>query len=232
VDNPIQAIVIYAVFLFSLPLHEASHAWAAKMGGDPTAYLGGQVSLNPVPHMRREPFGMVLLPLIGLFLWGGLIGFASTPLDRRWLERHPGRGALVSLAGPASNLLLVITAGILIHVGIGMGGFETPFIRPRGFAQIVTPGSEAWNGAAVVLSAFFYLNVLLFLLNLLPVPPLDGSGVFPLLLGKQRTAQYYNLFSNPTMGLAGILIAWRLFYEIFPPAFSLALKLLYPGGYG
>ena len=64
--EPLNAVVLYLVFLFSTVLHEAAHAWSAMRGGDLTAYHGGQVSLDPRPHIRREPFGMVLLPLLSL----------------------------------------------------------------------------------------------------------------------------------------------------------------------
>ena len=64
--DPIEAIAFYVVFVFSVTVHEASHALAAKLGGDLTAYHGGQVSIDPVPHMRREPFGMVILPILSV----------------------------------------------------------------------------------------------------------------------------------------------------------------------
>ena len=71
------ALIWYIALLFSLTLHEASHAWAAMKGGDKTAYHGGQVSLDPMPHIRREPVGMVVLPAISLVLIGWPFGFAS-----------------------------------------------------------------------------------------------------------------------------------------------------------
>ena len=83
-QDPIETIVLYVAFVFSATCHEASHAWAAKRGGDLTAYAAGQVSLDPFPHIRREPFGMVILPLIGLFLIGWPLGFASAPYDPHW----------------------------------------------------------------------------------------------------------------------------------------------------
>ena len=78
------AVIWYVALLFSLTLHEASHAWAAMKGGDRTAYHGGQVSLDPMPHIRREPFGTVVVPLLSFALSGWMIGWASTPYDPRW----------------------------------------------------------------------------------------------------------------------------------------------------
>ncbi len=107
-DRALDGLVWYVVFLFSTSLHEAAHAWAAQRGGDPTAYLGGQVSLDPRPHIRREPFGMLLLPLFTAVTSGWPIGYASAPYDPVWAANHPRRAAWMSLAGPAANLLLVL----------------------------------------------------------------------------------------------------------------------------
>src|SRR3954454_17339271 len=96
----------FVAFLFSTTLHEAAHAWAALRGGDPTAYHGGQVSVSPIPHIRREPIGMVVVPLLTTLTQGWALGWASTPIDARWAERHPRRAALMSAAGPAANFLL------------------------------------------------------------------------------------------------------------------------------
>ena len=79
----VDSLVFYVVFLYSTTLHEASHAWAALRGGDPTAYHGGQVTLDPRPHIRREPIGMVVLPLISVLVSGWPLGFASAPFDPR-----------------------------------------------------------------------------------------------------------------------------------------------------
>src|SRR6267154_6190046 len=106
-------VIWYIVFLFSTTCHEASHSLAAKLGGDLTAFAGGQVSLNPVPHIRREPFGMVVMPLLGIFTGSGLIGWASAPYDPLWSQKHPKRSAWMSLAGPAANFAIAIVAAIL-----------------------------------------------------------------------------------------------------------------------
>src|SRR5918997_3227863 len=117
-----MALLYFVVFLFSTTLHEAAHAWTALRLGDPTAYRGGQVSLDPVPHIRREPFGMVVLPLLSVMLSGWPFGFASAPYDPAWAQRHPKRAAMMALAGPAANLLLVMGAGILLRALAAAGG--------------------------------------------------------------------------------------------------------------
>ena len=93
----------YVAFLFSLTVHEASHALAALKLGDPTAYRGGQVTLNPLPHMRREPFGTIVVPALSYIFAGWMMGWASAPYDPVWADRHPRRAGWMALAGPASR---------------------------------------------------------------------------------------------------------------------------------
>lgn len=231
--EPLNAVVFYLVFLFSTVLHEAAHAWTAMRGGDPTAYHGGQVSLDPRPHMRREPFGMIMLPLISLAASGWIFGYASAPYDPRWAEQHPKRAALMSLAGPASNLLLVLAAWIVIRGGTAFGWFAAPM--SIGFDRIVeAPGGGLLGVLALVLSVIFSLNLLLAVFNLIPFPPLDGSGVLPVVLpGRAMTAYRSLLSGRPGLAWIGIIGAWMIFDRVFPPIWLAAVNLLYPGtGYG
>ena len=85
----VHGFIWYIAFLFSTTCHEASHALAAKLGGDDTAAMGGQLSLNPVPHSRREPFGMVVVPLLAFFMSAYMIGWDSAPYDQSWERLHP-----------------------------------------------------------------------------------------------------------------------------------------------
>src|SRR5436190_2148724 len=182
-DTILLGVTWYAVFLLSTTCHEAAHALAAKLGGDLTAFHGGQVSLVPVPHIRREPFGMVLFPILSYIVGGWMMGWASAPYDPTWAERHPRHAAWMSLAGPGANLTLTILAGLAIHVGLWMGVFTHPdSITFTRIVEGVRPG--AVEGAATLLSVMFSLNLLLGTFNLLPVPPLDGFGCVGLFLEK------------------------------------------------
>lgn len=176
-------IIWYVVFVFSTTCHEAAHAFVALLGGDRTAYDGGQVTLDPMPHIRRSPFGMVILPLLTFFLSGGgyLFGFASAPYDPYWAQRNPTKYARMSLAGPLANFALALLAVVLMVLGVKAG-----LLQP-GFSHIVS-GQGIWEPVAMMLHVLLFLNVLLGLFNLLPLPPLDGAavleGAFPDTVGQ------------------------------------------------
>ena len=229
-NDPAEGLALYLVFVVAVTVHEASHAWAARLGGDLTAYAGGQVSLSPIPHVRREPFGMVMLPLISLSFWGWPIGYASAPYDPAWARRYPRRAAWMALAGPAANLALVLLVFAIVRLGLGIGWLVPPVSVH--FAQVTaaaTSASGTATGLAWVLSLVFSMNLLLFLLNMLPVPPLDGSGALPLVLPETWYDAYQGFVTQPLLGWVGILIAWQIFGEIFGPCFLFAIELLYPG---
>ncbi len=224
-----DGLMYYVVFLFSTTLHEAAHAYLAKRGGDLTAYRGGQVSLSPIPHIRREPFGMVLLPLISVFISGWPFGYASAPYDPEWALRHPKHAARMALGGPIANLFLVVVSGLAIRTGISTGLLQAP--ESIGFGHLAsTEAGGLWPAFAFLLGAVFSLNLLLGIFNLLPVPPLDGSGLPPWFLSPAN-ARAYQLFlwNTPALSLIGILIAWQVFHYVFDPVFLLAINLLYPG---
>ncbi|HET7228952.1 MAG TPA: site-2 protease family protein [Longimicrobium sp.] len=226
--NLAEGLTYYIVFLFSTTLHEAAHAWAAKRGGDLTAYQGGQVTLDPLPHIRREPFGMVILPIISVLISGWPFGFASAPYDPAWARRHPKRAARMALAGPAANLLLVVLSGLLIRLGTFVAAFYPPESIHFGYLAGAEPGLP--KAIAILLSIFFSLNLLLFAFNLLPLPPLDGSGAIPLFLSPRASETYQDfLIATPGVAWIGMLIAWQIFDVVFDPIFLGAANLLYPG---
>lgn len=224
----ILGLTWYIVFVCSTSLHEAAHAFLAWKLGDKTAYYGGQVTLNPVPHIRREPFGMVIIPLISFLIGGWMVGWASCPYDPFWAQRHPKRSASMSLAGPSANLSLVLLAAVVIRFGMAQGWFYAPeSISPT--SVTVATGDGLLNAVAIIISIIFTLNLVLFVFNLIPFPPLDGSGVLLLLLNPDSARRYQQLLYQPAFSIIGLLIAWRLFGIAFSPIHTLALNLLYWG---
>ena len=119
--DPATGFLWFLAFLFSTTVHEAMHAWAAMKGGDLTAYHGGQVSLSPIPHIQREPIGMLVLPLLTAMTQGWAIGWASAPYDPYWAARYPKRAAVMAAAGPIGNLILAAIAFTLLKVGLERG---------------------------------------------------------------------------------------------------------------
>jgi Zn-dependent protease len=222
------AFAWYIVFLISVTFHETSHAWAAKRGGDLTAYEGGQVSMNPWPHIRREPIGMVVIPLISVFVIHWPFGYARTPYDPMWAYNHPRKAAWMAAAGPAANLLLFLFSIVAIQIGIATGFFLQPY--SLNFRNIVEPASTGIaSGLAIFVSMLFSMNLILFILNLIPLPPLDGSGVVALFLHEDAARRYKTVISNPVFGIIGLLLAWYAFTPLFQFIFLKVINVLYWG---
>jgi Zn-dependent protease len=214
-NDLVLGFLSYVVFLFSTTCHEAAHALVAKRGGDSTAALGGQVSLNPIPHIRRSPFGMVVMPLVGFFLAGGyMIGWASAPYDPLWERRYPKRAAWMALAGPAANFTLMLLAGITLRVGTSLGVFQRHSANSS--MQFVT----------TILMITFMLNLVLGTFNLLPVPPLDGSTGIMLLMSESSAQKYLDWLRGNSFAIAGLLVGLLIFQRILPIIQTFALHLL------
>jgi Zn-dependent protease len=205
----------YITFLFSTTCHEAAHALVAKVGGDTTAALGGQVSLNPVPHIQREPWGMVVIPLVSFAISRGqsMFGWASAPYNPQWERRHPHRSAWMALAGPAANytLMLLAVAGLRLGEAMHWLGYDA-------------------NGRAdfpmTVLYVFFSLNLLLGTFNLMPVPPLDGSTAIMLFMTEKRAYKYLDWLRGNSFAMLGLLLAYFVFIRFYHYVESFASGLL------
>lgn len=204
-----MVIFAFIILIFSVILHEVAHGYMANWLGDPTARLAGRLTLNPLPHI--DPIGSVLLP--GLLLLGQsfthfplLIGYAKpVPINPHYLTGKYDE-ALTAFAGPGTNILLALIFGLAIRF---MGGPETPLIDA--FAVIV------------------YINMLLALFNLIPIPPLDGSRVLAPLLPGPFGRGYDNLRGNmERMGiLSNTLLILIIFYFVLGPLFGVILGGLF-----
>jgi Zn-dependent protease len=217
----------YIVFLFSTTCHEAAHALVAKFGGDTTAAEGGQVTLNPIPHIRRTPFGMVVVPIVSYLLGGWMIGWASAPFNPEWQRRYPRRSAWMALAGPAANFSLMLLAGIAIRIGVLAGQFRSG----EGGINLVLPASAS-NPTFLTsaLSILFLLNLLLGAFNLLPVPPLDGHAGIMVAMPEGVARRYIDWIQHSrNFALLGLIVAWSLFDRLFQPIFFFAVRTLYAG---
>jgi Zn-dependent protease len=226
----ILGLIWYIVFLFSTTCHEGAHSLVAHLGGDSTAFLSGQVTLNPLPHIRREPVGMVAVPILSYIFAHWMMGWASAPYDPAWQQRYPRRAAWMALAGPAANFALVILSALAIRSGMSLGIFRLP--ASASFTHITEAAVPGVAGfAATFLSIVFVLNLLLGTFNLLPVPPLDGNTGVTLMMSEQRALRFLTWTRNQGFGMAGLLLAWVLYDKIFDFIFRVSLAALYPGSH-
>ena len=223
-----EGLIWYIVFLFSTTVHESAHAFAAMKMGDLTAYESGQVTLSPFPHIKREPVGTIIVPVLSFLIGGWMVGWASAPYDPEWAYKYPKKSAAMSAAGPMSNFILVLISALLIHVGIYLNVLYAPeTIHAENIVASVNPG--IFEGVAKLLSITFILNSILFLFNLIPVPPLDGSGIVPMYLSEEKGRRYIEILSKTAFEFIGLLIAWKLFDLIYFQLHTVIINLLYPG---
>jgi Zn-dependent protease len=167
-------------FLFAISIHESAHAWMANRCGDPTARMLGRVSLNPIKHI--DPVGTLLLPAIGLLAGGFVFGWAKpTPVDPRNFRNPMRDDILTSVAGPVSNFVVVggaLVLMLLIAVSSPQGG---QLVRSAPMAAAFGVEPQSSGSFLVPATTFLYdvifINVILAVFNLIPVPPLDGSHV-------------------------------------------------------
>jgi Zn-dependent protease len=206
----VQKIAIWALpVIFAITIHEAAHGYAARALGDRTAAMLGRVSLNPLRHI--DPVGTVLVPGILLLLGGFLFGWAKpVPVDFRNL-RHPRRDmALVALAGPLSNAAMALLWGLLLK-----------FAAPAAAA-----GEGLWIGLSNMAVAGIVINLILMVLNLLPLPPLDGGRVLTGLVPESLARWLDRIEPYGIFVLFGLLF-FGLLGAIMGPGLRLAGQLVF-----
>lgn len=192
----LSAVISIIILVYSSIFHEIAHGFVAYRLGDPTAKLMGRLTLNPLKHI--DPFMSIILPLI-LYLTPPHIVFGGAkpvPIDPFNLKEGRKDIALVSLAGPLTNILLAITGSLFIHI-----------LYPQ--MSLVTV--ERTGILGFCLSMIVFLNLLLTVFNLIPIPPLDGSKIFALILPKKEAAAYLSLES-----IGMYIIFFLLFFPIGP----------------
>ena len=199
IDQFIQTVALGAIpVLFAITLHEASHGYAAKHFGDMTAYQAGRISLNPLHHI--DPFGTILLPLLTFAMGGILFGWAKpVPVNFAAL-RHPKQDMLwVAVAGPAANLAMALGWAFLYKMGL---------MFPENYF------SDPLLGMSII---GMKINVVLMVLNLLPLPPLDGGRVAVSLLPRREALQLAKIEPYGMFILIFLAVTPVLSFILMPP---------------
>lgn len=222
--DPIYILCSILSFVPALVLHEVSHGFAAYKLGDPTAKRAGRLSLNPLKHI--DPFGTVLLPLMLMVLGWPIFGYAKPVPYNPTYFKDPRKGDfIVGLAGPCANLVMAGVAAALAWV-----------LLPA--FQLYYANDFMYCFYGTFLPMFALINLYLMFFNLLPIPPLDGSSIFALLVPRKYLPKYYSVqrYAFPIFMIAVVVVpyvfnvnpfSWYLsvtagnvFGLMFPPIFS------------
>ncbi len=200
----IQTILFYAIpILFAITLHEVAHGWVANKLGDPTAKMMGRLTLNPIKHI--DPIGTVLVPLLLLLMKTNFLFGWAKPVPITWENlRKPRRdAALVAVAGPLSNFIMALIWVALLKLG------------------------SVWNVKALLTMGQIgmVVNLLLMVLNLIPIPPLDGSRVVSSLLPRKASLVYNRIEPFGFFILIGLLVFGLLSAVLIPVVSLLASAL-------
>jgi Zn-dependent protease len=175
---------------------------------------------------------MLIIPLLTSLTQGWTMGWASAPYDPAWAERHPRRAALMSLGGPLGNLAIAAGAFALIRAGLALGAFEPPQTATiqRLVLNALPPDTlQLGDYLAEGLSVMLALNVLLFVFNLLPLPPLDGASALTLVLPARAARPLRRAIAVPGLSFVGLVAAWQLFPALAAPVIGVLAHVLYPG---
>ena len=223
-----HVLIVYQVvaFLFAISVHESAHAWTAWRCGDPTAYMLGRVTLNPVKHI--DILGTIIVPLIAAVTGFGVIGWAKpTPVNTRNFRKLVKYDILTSLAGPISNILVAAISLTFLMIISATSQFGRGLIHGVVEYGAIPPGGSLLVPLVLLLYSSMFINILLAVFNIIPVPPLDGSHVLRHFLSGSALAVYDNV------GRFGILLLFlvggRFIGALFRPAVvffnSILLKL-------
>ncbi len=221
----VETVFQIIVFLFAISVHESAHAWTAWRCGDPTARMLGRVTLNPIKHI--DPIGTLLLPALAMFYHFPVIGWAKpTPVNPRNFRNVMRSDILTSVAGPVSNFLVASCAVI------GMAIISLSSAEGRLLVSSMAAGSPVDTGSVLVpvtvlLYDVMFINVLLAVFNLIPVPPLDGSHVLRHLLPEPALRIYdmAGMIGLVLLFLVGGRVIWFLMAPVMHFFNSLLMRM-------
>ncbi|MBI4979825.1 MAG: site-2 protease family protein [Spirochaetes bacterium] len=228
-EKIVIGIISFGVFIISGTLHEFAHGYAAKRCGDTTAQDAGRLTLNPLRHI--DILGTIVLPLVAIFSHLPVIGWMKpVPINPYYFRKRERDQVIVSVAGPAANLILIVSAFIVLKL------LTIPTSYPGVSwlsALIATIPNESLarsllylNVAVISVTFFFYLvNIILMVFNLFPFPPLDGGWVLRAVLPYKGKEIFDRVYPMGTFILWGLMIVGVIGF-IFNPIISLGIHLL------
>lgn len=219
----VDFVIQIAVVLFALSFHESAHAWSALQFGDTTARDLGRISLNPIRHI--DPFGSILMPILSYLFAGFIFGAAKpTPVDLRNTKDPRMANLVVSAAGPLSNFLLAVVGIILLRI-IRMGN---PAAIVDLFEALQGDHFAAGALAPVTYLLFYFVlvNTMLGVFNLIPIPPLDGSGVLAS-LGGPAAQRFLATIAPFGFFILILLLSTHSLDRLFRPVQSLLVRAIF-----
>jgi Zn-dependent protease len=197
-----QLLIALPILIFSVVVHEYAHGWMALREGDQTALMLGRLTLNPIPHL--DPIGSILVPGILAFTGAPVLGWAKpVPVNSRNFRNYKRGDILVSLAGVAANLLLAVIFTLLLVVLFWV-------------VQAAPAAAELARTLDLMLRYGVYINIILIIFNLLPIPPLDGSHVMYHLLPPHLAVRYREVGRYGFLILFGLLFLTGFRFIIWP----------------
>ncbi|HYP29449.1 MAG TPA: site-2 protease family protein [Blastocatellia bacterium] len=219
-------VIWFVVFLFSLSVHEAAHAWTSERFGDDTGRHMGRITLNPLPHI--DPIGTIVFPLIGMLSGGiAMFGWAKPVMTNPLLWRDKTKAnIMVSAAGPISNFILVVIAFVVLKALL-VSDVVAP-ARSLSYFSLVTPvaaQAAILEPLSKLLSIMLLLNTTLGVFNLIPIPPLDGSHVLESILPYEMAKAYEQIQPYGFILLIALMFT-GVFGMILVPILNFVVRLL------
>ncbi len=201
-------VIQFAVVLFAISIHEAAHGWMANFFGDPTAKLQGRITLNPIAHI--DLVGTIIFPLLLIAMGAPVFGWAKPVMVNPYNLKNPKRDHMyIAAAGPGANIIASVVTIIIFIV-----------LKRLNIISLMNPGI-----IALILFYLIVINVFLAIFNLIPIPPLDGSGIIEGLLKGQALESYQKI--KPFGFIILIVIIYAGFLDILArPILNFIINIL------
>ena len=204
-------IIQFAVVLFAISVHESAHGWMANKFGDPTAKLQGRITLNPIAHI--DLIGTIIFPIFLAIIGAPVFGWAKPVMVNPYNLKNPRKdGMFISAAGPVSNIISGFIGIVLFLI-----------LKSFGIVSLYTGG--AIEVLSYILYFFIIINIFLAIFNLIPIPPLDGSGIIEGLLHNEALEMYLKIKPYGFLILL-IIIYTNLLNIIANPIISIIYRIL------